>query len=42
VQLVTKQPIPENKRDLTMEICVNRMEDDEEVDVPTVRYILKK
>jgi hypothetical protein len=38
VSMVTKQPLPENKTELTFEICVNRLEDDEEVDVPFVKY----
>jgi len=42
VSMVSKQALPENKNVLTMEICVNRLEDDEEVDVPFVRYIFKK
>jgi len=35
---ITKQPIPETKSYLTMEVCCNRLEDDEEVDVPYIRY----
>jgi len=35
---VTKQPIPETKSYVTMEVCCNRIEDDEEVDVPYIRY----
>lgn len=38
VQLVTKNPLPANKKFLTFEICTTRLEDDEEVDVPFVRY----
>lgn len=38
VALVNKQAIPPSKNYLTLEICVNRMEDDEEADVPFVRY----
>jgi len=36
VSIVSKQPISDKKRSLTFEICVNRIEDDEEVDVPFV------
>jgi len=39
VALVSKQPLSEKKRSLTFEICVNRIEDDEDVDVP---YVLLK
>jgi len=42
VSTVNKQPVPTNKNFLTMEICVNRLEDDEEVDVPFVKYIFRK
>jgi len=42
VAMVTKQPLPENKNTLTFEICVNRLEDDEEVDVPFVKYTYRK
>jgi len=38
IALVSKQPIAETKEYLTLEICVNRVEDDEEVDVPFVKY----
>eukprot|EP01117_Protostelium_nocturnum_P002084 TRINITY_DN12724_c0_g1_i1.p1 TRINITY_DN12724_c0_g1~~TRINITY_DN12724_c0_g1_i1.p1 ORF type:complete len:1011 (+),score=274.61 TRINITY_DN12724_c0_g1_i1:161-3193(+) len=38
VELVNKQPLPQHARYLVFEICCNRMEDDEEVDVPSVRY----
>jgi ubiquitin-activating enzyme E1 len=42
VSMVTKQPLPENKNTLTFEVCVNRIEDDEEVDVPFVKYTFRK
>jgi ubiquitin-activating enzyme E1 len=42
VALVNKQAIPENRNHLTLEICVNRIEDDEEVDVPFVKYTFRK
>jgi len=42
VVMVNKQPIPTNKNHLTLEICVNRLEDDEEVDVPYVKYTFRK
>jgi len=42
VATVNKKDIPEGKKHLTFEICVNRIEDDEEVDVPYVRYVFKK
>jgi len=35
---ITKQAIPETKTYMTMEVCTNRIEDDEEVDVPYIRY----
>jgi len=38
VTSVSKQPLPQNKDYLTLEICTNRIEDDEEVDVPFVKY----
>jgi len=41
VSMVNKQAIPSTKNHLTLEICVNRMEDDEEVDVPYVRYLFR-
>lgn len=41
ISLVSKTPAPENKDHITLEICVNRIEDDEEVDVPYVRYRFK-
>jgi len=42
VSMVNKQTIPENRNHLIMEVCVNRLEDDEEVDVPFVKYVLRK
>jgi len=42
VSTVNKQAIPPNKNHLILEICVNRIEDDEEVDVPYVKYTLGK
>jgi len=41
IATVSKLPLPENKDHLTLEICVNRIEDDEEADVPYVRYRFK-
>jgi len=38
VSLVNKQVIPANRSHLVFEICVNRLEDDEEVDVPFIKY----
>jgi len=38
ISTVSKQSLPENKENLVLEICVNRIEDDEEVDVPYVKY----
>jgi len=38
IAAVSKQNLPENKSYVTMEIVVNRIEDDEEADVPYVRY----
>lgn len=38
VETISKQPIPPKKKAITFEICANRIEDDEEVDVPYVRY----
>jgi len=44
VTSITKQPLPTQKNHLTFEICVNRMEDedDEDVDVPYVKYQFRK
>jgi len=42
VASVNKQVVPENKNYLILEICVNRMEDDEEVDVPFIKYTFRK
>lgn len=41
VASVSKQALPDAKSYLTMEIVVNRLEDDEEADVPYVRYKFK-
>jgi ubiquitin-activating enzyme E1 len=41
VSIVNKQAIPANKSHLILEICANRLEDDEEVDVPFVKYTFK-
>jgi len=38
VENVSKQTLPPNKKYLVMEICCNRMSDDEDVDTPYVRY----
>lgn len=42
VEHVSKQAIPPNKTYLIFEICANRMSDDEDVDVPYVKYTLEK
>jgi len=42
VATVTKQPLPKNKDYLVFEICCNRLEDGEDVDVPYVRYRFRK
>jgi ubiquitin-activating enzyme E1 len=45
VEVVTKQTLPAKKNHLTFEVCVNRLEDDEDaegVDVPFVRYVFRK
>jgi len=41
VEIVSKQPLPAESNYLVFEICCNRIEDDEEVDVPSVRYKYK-
>jgi len=41
IETVSKQPLPENKSYLVMEVCCNRISDDEDVDVPYVRYKFK-
>jgi len=38
VENVSKVPIPPHKNYLVIEICCNRMSDDEDVDVPYVKY----
>jgi len=42
VSTVSKNPLPANKDTLTFEICCQRIEDDEDVDVPYVRYIFRQ
>eukprot|EP01116_Phalansterium_solitarium_P005095 TRINITY_DN1640_c0_g1_i4.p1 TRINITY_DN1640_c0_g1~~TRINITY_DN1640_c0_g1_i4.p1 ORF type:complete len:1025 (+),score=498.95 TRINITY_DN1640_c0_g1_i4:192-3266(+) len=42
IESVTKQPLPTTRDDVTMEICANRIEDDEEAEVPSVRYIFRQ
>jgi len=42
VEHVNKQPIPADKTYLIFEICANRVSDDEDVDVPYVKYLLGK
>jgi len=42
VESVSKKEIPADKNDLVMEVCCNRMSDDEDVDVPYVRYTFPK
>lgn len=39
VALISKVDIPKDKNYLVMEVCCSRMSDDEDVDVPYVRYI---
>lgn len=41
IENVSKQPLPANKKYLVMEVCCNRISDDEDVDVPYVRYKFK-
>jgi ubiquitin-activating enzyme E1 len=41
VEHVSKTPIPPHKNYLVIEICCNRMEDDEDVDVPYVKLTLR-
>jgi len=36
---ISKKPIPTNKRELIIEIVCSRVEDDEDVEVPSVRYL---
>lgn len=42
VENVSKTPIPPSKSYLIFEICANRMSDDEDVDVPYVKYTMAK
>jgi len=42
VEQISKVPIPPNKTYLIFEICANRVSDDEDVDVPYVKYTLTK
>ena len=35
---ISKQPLPTDKNHVILEICASRLEDDEEVDVPFVKY----
>ncbi|PRP82322.1 ubiquitin activating enzyme E1, partial [Planoprotostelium fungivorum] len=37
VEIVSKQPLPEGNY-IVLEVCCSRVEDDEDVDVPSVRY----
>jgi len=39
---ISKQQLPQNKNFIVIEICCNRMEDDEDVDVPFVKYQFRK
>jgi len=41
IETVSKQALPPNKSYLVMEICCDRVSDDEDVDVPYVRYKFK-
>jgi ubiquitin-activating enzyme E1 len=38
VETVTKKPLPESKKYLTLEVVCSRLSDGEDVDVPPVRY----
>jgi len=38
VEHVSNKPLPAGKNYLIIEICANRMSDDEDVDVPYVKY----
>lgn len=38
VETVSKQPLPQNKKYLVLEVCCNRLSDEEDVDTPYVRY----
>lgn len=38
VENVSKQPLPQNKKYLVLEVCCQRISDDEDVDTPYVRY----
>eukprot|EP00727_Mastigamoeba_balamuthi_P013622 m51a1_g8883 putative ubiquitin activating enzyme e1 (1049) ;mRNA; f:649634-653725 len=40
VEDVTKAPIPPDRRSLIFEMCCTRLEDDTDVDVPPIKYIL--
>lgn len=41
VEHVSTKPLPPGKNYLIIEICCNRMSDDEDVDVPYVKYTLE-
>jgi hypothetical protein len=38
VETVTKKPLSENKKYLTLEVVCSRLSDGEDVDVPPIRY----
>jgi len=42
VESISKTPLPAGKTYLIFEICVNRMSDDEDVEVPYVKYTLDR
>lgn len=42
ITTISKQPLPKDKNHLILEIVVSRLEDDEEVDVPFVKYNFRR
>jgi len=42
VAFVTKKSLPEKKKELAIEICASRLEDDEDAEVPSVTYHYRK
>jgi len=41
IMSVTKKPLPDDKKEVGVELCVNRMEDDEDAEIPSVVYRFK-
>jgi len=41
IQLVTKKPLPENRKEVGVELCVTKMEDGEDAEIPSVVYQFK-